>query len=50
MIKILMNKDKEVLKAEYDPSVGGFIRIYEVYDINYAPYISKKFLYGRRYK
>lgn len=40
---ILMNKNKEVLVAEYDSANGVFSRIYEVYDINYAPYILKSF-------
>ena len=40
---ILMNKEKEVLLAEYNEISKFFDRIYEVYDINYAPYIIKKF-------
>lgn len=40
---ILMNKNKEVLVAEYDSANGVFSRVYEVYDINYAPYILKSF-------
>ena len=40
---ILMNKDKEVLVAEYDSGVGVFTRIYDVYNIEYAPYILKSF-------
>lgn len=40
---ILMNKDKEVLKAEYNDASKFFDKIYEVYDINYAPYILKSF-------
>ena len=40
---ILMNKEKEVLLAEYNEISKFFDRIYEVYDINYAPYIIKNF-------
>ena len=40
---ILMNKNVEVLVAEYDSATSVFTRIYEVYDINYAPYILKSF-------
>ena len=40
---ILMNKDKEVLVTEYDSGVGVFTRIYDVYNIEYAPYILKSF-------
>lgn len=40
---ILMNKNKEVLVAEYDAATSVFTRIYEVNDINYAPYILKSF-------
>ena len=40
---ILMNKDKKVLVAEYDSGVGVFTRIYDVYNIEYAPYILKSF-------
>ena len=40
---VLMNKNIEVLIAEYDSAIGGFIKIYDVYDINYAPYILKSF-------
>lgn len=39
---ILMNKNTEVLLAEYD-SVGVFTEIIEVYNIDYAPYILKSF-------
>ena len=38
---ILMNKHKEVLVAEYDTATSVFTKIYEVKDINYAPYILK---------
>ncbi len=34
-----MNKNQEVLVAEYDSATSGFTKIYEVKDINYAPYI-----------
>ncbi len=40
---ILMNKNVEVLIAEYDTATSVFTRIYEVKDINYAPYILKSF-------
>ncbi len=40
MKKILMNGIKEVL---YDTATSVFSKIYEVYDINYAPYILKSF-------
>ncbi len=40
---ILMNKNKEVLTAEYNETSKFFDRIYEVTDINYAPYILKSF-------
>lgn len=40
---ILMNKNTEVLVLEYDSIVGSFSKVYEVYDINYAPYVLKKF-------
>ena len=40
---ILMNKNREVLVAEYDAATSVFTRIYEVKDINYAPYILKSF-------
>ena len=43
MKKILMNKKKEVLLAEYNEESKFFDKIYEVYDINYAPYILKSF-------
>ena len=39
----LMNKNKEVLTAEYDAATSVFTRIYEVNNINYAPYILKSF-------
>ena len=35
----LMNKNTKVLQAEYDSDIGGFTKIYKVYDLNYAPYI-----------
>lgn len=41
--KILMNGVKEVLLAEYNEESKFFDKIYEVYDINYAPYILKSF-------
>lgn len=39
----MMNKNTEVLVAEYDSGTGIFTKIYDVYDINYAPYILKSF-------
>ncbi len=39
---ILMNKNTKVLSAEYDSGTGVFTYIYEVYNINYAPYILEK--------
>ena len=38
-----MNKNKEVLVAEYNETSKFFDKIYEVKDINYAPYILKSF-------
>ena len=40
---ILMNKYTKVLEAEYDSATGVFAEVYKVYDINYGPYILKKF-------
>ena len=40
---ILMNKNTKVLAAEYDSGVGVFTKIYDIYNIDYAPYILKKF-------
>lgn len=40
---ILMNKNTEVLVAEYDVAVKAFVRIIEVKNIDYAPYILKSF-------
>ena len=40
---ILMNKNTEVLMAEYDSANGVFSKIYEIYNIDYAPYILKSF-------
>ncbi len=39
----LMNKNTEVLTAEYDPATGVFTRIFDVENIDYAPYILKSF-------
>lgn len=39
MICILMNKNTEILVAEYQPSLAVFIKIIEVKDIAYAPLI-----------
>ena len=40
---ILMNKNTKVLVAEYDEASKFFDRIYEVENIDYAPYILKSF-------
>ena len=40
---ILMNKNIEILTAEYDTATSVFTRIYEIKNINYAPYILKSF-------
>lgn len=40
---ILMNKNTEVLSAEYDNGLQVFTKIIEVYNIDYAPYILKSF-------
>ena len=40
---ILMNKNTKVLSAEYDGANGVFSKIYEVYNIDYAPYILKNY-------
>ena len=45
MKAFLMNKAKEVLLAEYNETSKFFDRIYEIYDIRYAPYLLKNF-YG----
>ena len=38
-----MNKNKEVMLTEYDSATGVFTNIYDVYNIDYAPYILKSF-------
>ena len=38
-----MNKNIEVLEAEYDSATGVFPKIYKVYNIDYAPYILKNY-------
>ena len=40
---ILMNKNTEILVAEYNEVSKFFDRIYDVYNIDYAPYILKSF-------
>ena len=40
---ILMNKNTHVLSAEYDSANSVFSKVYEVYNIDYAPYILKSF-------
>lgn len=40
---ILMNKNVEVLVADYDDAVKAFIKIIEVKNIDYAPYILVSF-------
>lgn len=42
-----MNKNTEVLLTEYDSASSTFIKIYEVYNIEYAPYILKN-LYNEK--
>lgn len=39
MKKILMNKNTEVLLADYDSATGCFTSVEEIYNIDYAPYI-----------
>lgn len=34
-----MNKNTKVLSAKYNGANGVFLKIYEVYNIDYAPYI-----------
>lgn len=45
---ILMNKDKEVLTAEYDIITKGFNKLYEIINIDYAPLILNN-LYIKEY-
>lgn len=40
---ILMNKNTDVLVANYDPATGVFTQIIDIYNIDYAPYILKSF-------
>ena len=40
---VLMNKNIEVLSAEYDSATGVFTDIYDVYNIEYSPYILNSF-------
>lgn len=40
---ILMNKNTEVLTAEYDTALKGFSKIYETINIDYSPYILKSY-------
>ena len=40
---ILMNKNTEVLLAEYDTANGVFQEVIDIYNIEYAPYILKSF-------
>lgn len=39
---ILMNKNVEILCAEYDSATGVFVKIIDIYNIDYAPYILKR--------
>ena len=41
MKRILINKNTEILLTEYDSVSSTFTKIYEVYNIEYAPYILK---------
>ena len=43
MKRILFNKNTKVLSAEFDPANGVFSKVYEVYNIDYAPYILKSY-------
>ena len=38
-----MNKNIEILAAEYDTANGVFLKVLDVYNIEYAPYILKRF-------
>ena len=38
---ILMNKNTKVLSADYQPSLGVFTDIYDIYNIDFAPVILK---------
>lgn len=40
---ILFNKNTKVLSAEFDSANGVFSKVYEVYNIDYAPYILKSY-------
>ena len=42
-----MNKNTEVLLTEYDSASSTFTKIYEVYNIEYVPYILKN-LYNEK--
>lgn len=37
--RILMNKNIEVLSVKYDSATGVFTDIYDIYNIEYSPYI-----------
>ena len=43
MRMVLMNKNTKVLEAEYNEASKFFDKIFEVFNINYAPYILKSF-------
>ena len=43
MRRLLMNKNIEILAAEYDTANGVFLKVLDVYNIEYAPYILKRF-------
>lgn len=43
MKRILFNKNTKVLSAEFDSANGVFSKVYEVYNIDYAPYILKSY-------
>ena len=40
---VLMNKNTEVLLADYDSVTGVFTSVDEVYNIDYAPYILRSY-------
>ena len=40
---VLMNKNNPVLCLEYDSATSVFTKIYNIYNIDYAPYIIKSY-------
>lgn len=43
MLCVLMNKNTEVMVAEYDEGLKAFTNITEIKNVNYVPYILKKY-------